>query len=109
MPLKRKTRLKRIDAKRKLVIAAQRDLGKQFSKLERLKERLARRLAKLETKRAEMLGYSLTEDMITAKALVLLHQKQSLVGRVNEANANIGDSLRFRMPVGYTVKAADAG
>jgi P22 coat protein - gene protein 5 len=50
-------------------------------------------------------------NMITAKALVILHQRLNVVGSVNrqyddsfaQAGAKIGNSLRIRLPVQYTV------
>lgn len=50
-------------------------------------------------------------DMITAKALVVLHQKLNIVGAVNrqyddsfaQTGAKIGTTLRIRKPVRYTV------
>ena len=54
----------------------------------------------------------LTPDMITAKALVVLHQKLNFVGSINRAyddsfartGAKIGDTLRIRLPNQYTVR-----
>lgn len=54
----------------------------------------------------------LTPDMITAKALVVLHQKLNFVGSINRAydssfansGAQIGDTLRIRLPNQYTVR-----
>ena len=48
----------------------------------------------------------LTPDMITAKALVVLHQKCNFLGSINRAydssfanqGAQIGDTLRIRLP-----------
>jgi hypothetical protein len=50
-------------------------------------------------------------NMITAKALVILHQKLNFVGAINrqyddsfaQAGAKIGNSLRMRLPVQFTV------
>ena len=54
----------------------------------------------------------LTPDMITAKALVVLHQKLNFVGAINrdydnsfaQSGAKIGDTLRIRLPNQYTVR-----
>ena len=54
----------------------------------------------------------LTPDMITSKALVILHQKLNFVGSINRAydssfaqsGAKIGDTLRIRLPNQYTVR-----
>lgn len=54
----------------------------------------------------------LTPDMITAKALVVLHQKLNFVGSINrqydssfaQSGAKIGDTLRIRLPNQYTVR-----
>jgi hypothetical protein len=54
----------------------------------------------------------LTPDMITAKALVVLHQKLNFVGSINrqydssfaQSGAKIGDTLRIRQPNAYTVR-----
>ena len=54
----------------------------------------------------------LTPDQITAKALVILHQKLNFVGSINRAyddsfaqsGAKIGDTLRIRLPNQYTVR-----
>src|SRR5882672_757046 len=54
----------------------------------------------------------LTPDMITAKALVVLHQKLNFIGSINraydnsfaQAGAKIGDTLRIRLPNQYTVR-----
>lgn len=54
----------------------------------------------------------LTPDMITSKALVILHQKLNFVGSINRAydssfansGAQIGDTLRIRLPNQYTVR-----
>jgi hypothetical protein len=53
----------------------------------------------------------LTIDMITAKALVILHQKLNFIGSINReydssfavAGAKIGTTLRIRNPAQYTV------
>lgn len=58
----------------------------------------------------------LTMDMITAKALVILHQKLNFVGSINRqydnsfANqgAQIGTTLRIRNPAQYTVATTQA-
>ena len=50
-------------------------------------------------------------NMITAKALVILHQKLNFIGSINrqyddsfaQSGAKIGSSLRIRLPVQYTV------
>lgn len=50
-------------------------------------------------------------NMITAKALVILHQKLNFIGSINReyddsfavAGAKIGNTLRIRLPVQYTV------
>lgn len=55
----------------------------------------------------------LTPDQITKEALRILHQKLNFIGRINRqyddqfANegAKIGDSLRIRKPVQYTVRS----
>jgi hypothetical protein len=55
----------------------------------------------------------LTIDMITAKALVILHQKCNFIGSINRqyddsfanAGAKIGSTLRIRKPVQYTVSS----
>lgn len=52
-------------------------------------------------------------NMITAKALVILHQRLNVIGAVNrqyddsfaQAGAKIGNSLRIRLPVQYTVSS----
>jgi coat protein Gp5 len=52
-------------------------------------------------------------NMITAKALVILHQKLNFVGAINrtyddsfaQSGAKIGSSLRIRLPVQYTVSS----
>src|SRR6478752_5381257 len=54
----------------------------------------------------------LTVDMITAKALAILHQKLNFVGSINrtydnsfaQTGAKIGDTLRIRLPNQYTVR-----
>jgi hypothetical protein len=54
----------------------------------------------------------LTPDMITAKALVVLHQRLNFVGSINRAyddsfaqtGAKIGDTLRIRKPNEYVVR-----
>jgi hypothetical protein len=54
----------------------------------------------------------LTPDMITAKALVILHQKLNFVGSINkqydssfaQSGAKIGDTLRIRLPNQYVVR-----
>jgi len=59
-------------------------------------------------------GKRLTPEMITAKALVLLHQKLNMQGAINRAYEDIksehgiapGASLRIKMPTGYTAWAA---
>lgn len=51
-------------------------------------------------------------DMITAKALVILHQKLNFIGSINReydssfanTGAKIGDTLRIRLPNMYTVR-----
>jgi len=53
----------------------------------------------------------LTINMITAKALAILHQKCNIIGAVNRqyddsfanSGAKIGNTLRIRLPVQYTV------
>lgn len=53
----------------------------------------------------------LTINMITAKALAILHQKCNIIGAVNrqyddsfaQSGAKIGTTLRIRLPVQYTV------
>jgi len=58
----------------------------------------------------------LTIDMITAKALVILHQKCNIIGSVNRqyddsfanSGAKIGTTLRIRLPVQYTVSTTPA-
>jgi hypothetical protein len=55
-------------------------------------------------------------NMITAKALVILHQKLNFVGSINrqyedsfgQAGAKIGSSIRIRIPVQYTVATTPA-
>lgn len=55
-------------------------------------------------------------NMITAKALVILHQKLNIVGSVNrqyddsfaQSGAKIGSTLRIRLPVQYTVSSGPA-
>jgi hypothetical protein len=55
----------------------------------------------------------LTINMITAKALAILHQKCNFIGSVNReyddsfanAGAKIGNTLRIRLPVQYTVSS----
>jgi len=55
-------------------------------------------------------------NMITAKALVILHQKLNFVGSINkqyedsfaQAGAKIGSSIRIRIPVQYTVSTTPA-
>lgn len=52
-------------------------------------------------------------NMITAKALVILHQRLNFVGSINrqyddsfaQAGAKIGNTLRIRLPVQYTVSS----
>jgi hypothetical protein len=44
----------------------------------------------------------LSANDITAKALVILHQKYNFVGSM-KGGAKVGDALRVRMPVGYTI------
>ncbi len=54
----------------------------------------------------------LTPDMITSKALAILHQKSNFIGSINRAydssfaniGAQIGDTLRIRLPNQYTVR-----
>lgn len=54
----------------------------------------------------------LTPDMITSKALVILHQKLNFIGSINRqyddsfavSGAKIGDTLRIRLPNQYTVR-----
>jgi len=54
----------------------------------------------------------LTVDMITSRALAILHQKLNFVGSINRAydnsfaqtGAKIGDTLRIRLPNQYTVR-----
>jgi len=58
----------------------------------------------------------LTIDMITAKALVILHQKCNIIGAVNRqyddsfanSGAKIGSTLRIRKPVQFTVSTTPA-
>jgi hypothetical protein len=58
----------------------------------------------------------LTINMITAKALAILHQKCNFVGAINRqyddsfanAGAKIGSTLRIRLPVQYTVSTTPA-
>src|SRR4051812_49164590 len=53
----------------------------------------------------------LTINMITAKALAILHQRCNIIGAVNRqyddsfanSGAKIGTTLRIRLPVQYTV------
>ena len=55
-------------------------------------------------------------NMITAKALVILHQKLNFVGSINrqyedsfaQAGAKIGNAIRIRIPVQYTVSTTPA-
>jgi len=55
-------------------------------------------------------------NMITAKALAILHQKLNFVGAINrqydpsfaQSGAKIGSSLRIRLPVQYTVASTPA-
>lgn len=55
-------------------------------------------------------------NMITAKALVILHQKLNFVGSINrtyddsfaQSGAKIGTSLRIRLPVQYTTSTGPA-
>jgi hypothetical protein len=55
----------------------------------------------------------LTINMITAKALAILHQRSNIIGSVNReyddsfanAGAKIGTTLRIRIPVQYTVSS----
>lgn len=58
----------------------------------------------------------LTINMITAKALAILHQKCNVIGSVNrqyddsfaQSGAKIGSTLRIRLPVQYTVSTTPA-
>lgn len=58
----------------------------------------------------------LTIDMITAKALQVLHQRCNIIGSVNReydssfanSGAKIGSTLRIRLPVQYTVSTTPA-
>jgi hypothetical protein len=58
----------------------------------------------------------LTINMITAKALAILHQKCNIIGSVNRqyddsfanSGAKIGSTLRIRIPVQYTVSKTPA-
>lgn len=58
----------------------------------------------------------LTINMITAKALAILHQKCNVIGAVNrqyddsfaQSGAKIGTTLRIRLPVQYTVSTTPA-
>ena len=58
----------------------------------------------------------LTINMITAKALAILHQKCNIIGAVNRqyddsfanSGAKIGTTLRIRLPVQYTVSTTPA-
>jgi hypothetical protein len=58
----------------------------------------------------------LTINMITAKALAILHQKCNIIGAVNRqyddsfanSGAKIGSTLRIRLPVQYTVSTTPA-
>jgi hypothetical protein len=58
----------------------------------------------------------LTINMITAKALAILHQKCNIIGAVNRqyddsfanSGAKIGSTLRIRVPVQYTVSKTPA-
>jgi P22 coat protein - gene protein 5 len=58
----------------------------------------------------------LTINMITAKALAILHQKCNIIGSVNRqyddsfanTGAKIGSTLRIRLPVQYTVSTTPA-
>ena len=58
----------------------------------------------------------LTIDMITAKALQVLHQRCNIIGAVNReydssfanSGAKIGSTLRIRLPVQYTVSTTPA-
>jgi hypothetical protein len=55
-------------------------------------------------------------NMITAKALVILHQKLNFIGSINreydasfaQSGAKIGNSIRIRYPVQYTVASTPA-
>jgi hypothetical protein len=54
----------------------------------------------------------ITPDMLTARSLVILHQKLNFTGSINKAyddsfaqsGAKIGDTLRIRLPNQYTVR-----
>ena len=56
---------------------------------------------------------NLTIDMITKRALMVLHQKLNFVGSIDrqydssfgKSGAKIGDTLRIRKPVQYTVRS----
>jgi hypothetical protein len=58
----------------------------------------------------------LTINMITAKALAILHQKCNFIGSINrqyddsfaQSGAKIGSTLRIRLPVQYTVSTTPA-
>jgi len=58
----------------------------------------------------------LTINMITAKALAILHQRCNIIGSVNrqydssfaQSGAKIGSTLRIRLPVQYTVSTTPA-
>src|SRR5580765_6270092 len=58
----------------------------------------------------------LTINMITAKALAILHQKCNFIGSINrqyddsfaQSGAKIGSTLRIRLPVQYTVSITPA-
>ena len=58
----------------------------------------------------------LTINMITAKALAILHQRCNIIGAVNRqyddsfanAGAKIGNTLRIRLPVQYAVSTTPA-
>src|SRR4249920_3400722 len=58
----------------------------------------------------------LTINMITAKALAILHQKCNIIGSVNrqyddsfaQSGAKIGSTLRIRLPVQYTTSTTPA-
>jgi hypothetical protein len=74
---------------------------------------LLRRLWHRALGRKEKPGLSI--DEITAKALVILHQKANLVGAINaaydeekaKAGVKPGASLRIRLPVQYTIKSGN--
>ena len=101
MPLKSGTSPKTVSMRRAFIRGVLAVLDRVIGRLEIWRDWLDARYERYFPEPAD--GSRLTPEMITAKALVIMHQRLSMQGAINREYEAPGASLRIRMPTDFKV------